>query len=380
MRHAHHLARHALRLSFKTTTIKIRIVGAATVSLFVFLALTLALTVTALQASISTLDMSDLARTDIPTVAQTAYQQAAANACDEITWPILAGIGKVESDHGRHNGATLLPNGHSTPPILGPELDGTGTGGNTTPLPVGQWHHQWGLSATWQQALGPMQFLPGTFAHYAPSPEATPHNIHHAAQAAANLLCDHNPNKIETAVLAYNHSTDYVDQVLHWAALYTRNRPIATTTALSLTEHPNLTLTPAARRDLQDGIVDPRLVNLLNHLATTHQLDILSFKTGHPRCKVLPNQINTGPNCNISNHSQGRAVDITAISPTGQPLQAVSPHNNAAREITEWLATMPTNEPIRPDEVGSPWTAYDTYHGHFTNTLHQDHLHIGYTS
>jgi hypothetical protein len=41
---------------------------------------------------------------------------------------------------------------------------------------------------------------------------------------------------------------------------------------------------------------------------------------------------------------------------------------------------MPTNEPIRPDEVGSPWTAYDTYHGHFTNTLHQDHLHIGYTS
>ena len=43
----------------------------------------------------------------------------------------------------------------------------TGVGGNTTPMPVGRWAGQWGLSGPWQQALGPMQFLPGTFAAWA---------------------------------------------------------------------------------------------------------------------------------------------------------------------------------------------------------------------
>ena len=38
---------------------------------------------------------------------------------------------------------------------------------------------------------------------------------------------------------------------------------------------------------------------------------------------------------------------------------------------------MPPDQPLRPDEVGSPWAAYH-HHGHFTNNLHQDHLHVGY--
>jgi hypothetical protein len=223
-----------------------------------------------------------------------------------------------------------------------------------------------------------MQFLPATFSHYAPNTEATPHNINDAAAAAAALLCDHDPSDIETAILAYNHSTDYVDQVLQWAALYTQTGGIPSATALALIDHPNITLTPAAEQDLRDGIIDPRLINILTHIADNYQLSILSFKTGHPRCKVLPNHINAGPNCNISNHWEGRAADITATSEPGQPLQGVSPHNQPAQDITRWLATLPTNNPARPDEVGSPWTTFESYHGHFSNRLHQDHLHIGY--
>lgn len=109
-----------------------------------------------------------------------------------------------------------------------------------------------------------------------------------------------------------------------------------------------------------------------------YQLATLSFRTGHPRCKVLPGGVNAGPNCSISNRWQGRAVDITATAPAEQQLQAVSSHNASARAITEALALMDLDQPLRPDEVGSPWAAYEDYHGHFTNSLHQDHLHIGY--
>jgi hypothetical protein len=322
---------------------------------------------------------SPLAIADIPPVALDAYRHAAATACDDITWPLLAGIGKIESNHARHAGTELHPNGDTTPPILGPKLDGSGAGGNTTPLPAATWSGRWGLGTDWQQALGPMQFLPGAFEHYAPSPAATPHNIYDAAQAAAALLCDSENDDATTALLRYNRSTAYGEQVLHWAALYADSTIPPSPGARSLLDNENLALTTPARQDLENGIVDPRLVDLLTHIADQYQIEVLNFRTGHPRCKVLPNPTNTGPNCAVSNHWHGRAADITAVSKPGQPLGAVSPHNEPARAIVQSLATLP-DEPSRPDEVGSPWSDLDDYHGHFSNQLHENHLHIGYTT
>ena len=370
-------AAFGLRALIGSTTSKIWLVNAAIIAGVTLLLLSIGMAATALQIASST-PASGIATHDIPPVALAAYQSAAADGCDGLSWTVLAGIGKVESNHGRYAGATLLPNGDTIPAIYGPVLDGTGVGGNRTAHPIGPWRGQWGLAGEYQQALGPLQFLPATFARYTHSPQATPHNINDAARAAVAYLCDGGITDIAEAIRRYNNSRAYVDEVLHWAALYQTTGGVPTADALALTEHPNIRLTAAAEGDLEAGIVDPRLVQVLATLAQTYELDILSFRTGHPRCKVLPGGVNQGPNCAVSNHWEGRAVDIMATAPAGLPLQAVSPRNTTARAITELLALTPVDNPLRPDEVGSPWAAYDHHHGHFTNSLHQDHLHIGY--
>ncbi len=366
------------RILLASSTGKLWAAAAAVVAFLTTVVLIVGMLVTAFQAT-ALAQVSDLGAQDIPPRALLAYQNAAAShGCEGLEWWILAGIGKVESDHGRIGGATISPTGDVTPFILGPPLDGSGAGGNVTPLPIGPWRGIWGLAGDHQQALGPMQFLPDTFTRYAPDGRATPHNIDDAAQAAAALLCDAGIADVPAAIRRYNNIESYVDEVLHWGALYQQGGGIASASAAALLDHPNVNLTAGARQDLQAGIVDPRLTQLLAQLASTYQLDILSFRTGHPRCKVLPNAVNNGPNCTISNHWEGRAVDITAVAPLGQAQRPVSPTNVAARQITETLATMDTTSPLRPDEVGSPWSAYEDYPGHFSNALHQDHLHFGY--
>ena len=353
---------------------------AAAVAIVVFLSnllLGVVMLATAVQAT-QIAQVSDIGAQDIPTVALSAYQEAAAQGCDGLDWWVLAGIGKVESDHGRTNGSTLLPSGETSPPIFGPELNGSGAGGNLTSLPIGQWRGSWGLTGDYQRAIGPMQFLPGTFARYAPDTTATPHNIGDAARAAASLLCDGSIADIGMALRRYNNSQAYVDEVLHWGALYQLGGGLPSADAEALLDNPNIKLTAGARQDLEAGIVDPRLTQLLVHLASTYRLEILSFRTGHPRCKVLPNKVNSGPNCSISNHWEGRAVDITSASRAGEALMPVGPRNDDARAITEAVALMSADSPLRPDEVGSPWAAYEDYHGHFSNSLHKDHLHLGY--
>ncbi|MGN6608628.1 MAG: hypothetical protein ACTHMS_16660, partial [Jatrophihabitans sp.] len=75
---------------------------------------------------------SALAADGIPATALLAYQRAAA-AVDaaspgcHLGWTLLAGIGRVESDHGRFAGATLYTDGRSVPKIIGIPLDGAGT-------------------------------------------------------------------------------------------------------------------------------------------------------------------------------------------------------------------------------------------------------------
>ena len=129
---------------------------------------------------------SHLAGVDIPGPALAAYQ-AAALACPGLSWTILAGIGKVESDHGRS------------------DLPGVLSGANSA------------------GAEGPMQFLPATFAAYAVGPNPSPYDMGDATLAAARLLCADgaaDPGRLDHAIWDYNHSWAYVDEVLGWAARY----------------------------------------------------------------------------------------------------------------------------------------------------------------
>ena len=180
--------------------------------------------------------ITGLAANGIPNVALNAYRVAAirmasANPSCGIDWSLLAGIGRVESNHGRYGGAILSADGTATPKILGPALDGVrfafigdSDGG------------KWDGDTTYDRAMGPMQFIPTTWRAYAVDAdgngETDPFNINDAALGAANYLCTAGGNLRSDAgqrraVFAYNHSDSYVNQVLALARAYATGIPVA---------------------------------------------------------------------------------------------------------------------------------------------------------
>ena len=177
-----------------------------------------------------------LAANGIPNVALNAYRVAAARMATAkgecgIDWSLLAGIGRVESNHGRYGGAVLGPDGSATPKILGPALDG-GQFAFIGDSDGGRWDDD----TTYDRAMGPMQFIPTTWRSYAIDADGNgvtdPFNINDAALAAANYLCVAGGN-LRTdggqrrAVLAYNHSDEYADEVLALARAYATGMPVA---------------------------------------------------------------------------------------------------------------------------------------------------------
>ena len=86
----------------------------------------------------------------------------------------------------------------------------------------------------YDHAVGPMQFIPSTWARYASDGNgdgrADPFNVYDAALAAARYLCAAGGDLGSEAgqaraVLAYNHSASYVATVLTLAAAYVGRRP-----------------------------------------------------------------------------------------------------------------------------------------------------------
>ncbi|MVU82335.1 transglycosylase SLT domain-containing protein [Nocardia sp. ET3-3] len=140
---------------------------------------------------------SQEAVSDIPPYMLVLYQRAA-TACPGLDWSVLAGIGKVETDHGRST------------------LPGVSSGEN------------------FAGAAGPMQFLAPTFdsvtsRHPMPADGASPpsrYNPVDAVYAAAYYLCDSGaPEDVYSAIFTYNHADWYVHEVLDQAAAYRSQTP-----------------------------------------------------------------------------------------------------------------------------------------------------------
>lgn len=161
------------------------------------------------------------ASTGIPSRALEAYARAALLIDAEqpecgVGWNTLAGIGAIESDHGRHGGAELSAEGYPSPPIRGPQLDGEGNAA-IRDTDRGEWDGD----TVWDRAVGPMQFIPGTWSRWGADADgdgrADPNQIDDAALAAARYLCESGDmTSVEgwrAAVFSYNHLDSYVNDV-----------------------------------------------------------------------------------------------------------------------------------------------------------------------
>jgi len=166
----------------------------------------------------------------IPAVALNAYQRAAEviNASDpscNMPWELIGAIGRVESDNGQFGGNHLDAKGNAVPGIYGPVLDGTNGMALIPDTDGGVMDH----NATYDRAVGPMQFLPQTWNALAVDANGDgrrdPQNIYDASLGAAVYLCSGRSNLANvsdqrSAVYRYNHSTDYVNLVLRIMQAY----------------------------------------------------------------------------------------------------------------------------------------------------------------
>jgi membrane-bound lytic murein transglycosylase B len=147
-------------------------------------------------------------------------QRAATPDC-RLSWATLAGIGRVESDHGRLGRADLDADGVPRPLIVGIPLDGTRETQEIRDTDGGALDGD----RTYDRAVGPMQFLPTTWGTFGADGNGDgvrdPHQLDDAARAAAAYLCAEGRDTASGAgwwdgVLTYNRSGEYARLV--WAA------------------------------------------------------------------------------------------------------------------------------------------------------------------
>ncbi|MFG2321500.1 lytic murein transglycosylase [Streptomyces sp. NBC_01723] len=169
------------------------------------------------------------AQSGIPATVLRAYRAAGSSVgrtdpgC-RLPWELLAAIGKVES--GQARGGAVDRKGTTLSRITGPPLNGRGfalirdTDGGA---------HDG--DTVYDRAVGPMQFLPSTWARWGADGNddgrADPNNVFDAALAAGHYLCagDRDLGRaadLDRAVLSYNNSRSYLQLVRYWLEFYSR--------------------------------------------------------------------------------------------------------------------------------------------------------------
>jgi len=136
--------------------------------------------------------VSSAAANSIPSNYLTWYRKVGQQY--SVPWTVLAGIGKVESDHGR----TTLPGVTS----------GANAFGAAGPMQIGiegAAGNQWSAVATVEDG----------------KPPASVYNPADAIAGAAKYLIAHGvQTNVQSAIFAYNHLDSYVTAVLGWASTY----------------------------------------------------------------------------------------------------------------------------------------------------------------
>jgi membrane-bound lytic murein transglycosylase B len=265
----------------------------------------------------------------IPTVAVEAYQRAAAalavkdSAC-HLPWQLLAAIGRVESDNGQFGGAVLLADGYGTRPIYGIPLDGR----NGVALIRDTDGGRLDGDPNFDRAVGPMQFIPSTWAVYGVDGNGDgkkdPNNIFDAALAAADYLCAGggnlaNPAQETAAVLSYNDADEYARVVLTLAASY---------------EHGDFATLPAAGPVSTGSGLTPGVPS--SSYAETPAPINTPIQGASPAPPQTPVPQTATP-------SSPQKTAVPAVSPTGTPTESVGTATTAPATPapTETTATAP---------------------------------------
>jgi hypothetical protein len=284
-----------------------------------------------------------LARAEIPAAYLRLYI-AAGQRYGVDPW-ILAGIGSVETDHGR----SPAPGVHAGVNFFG-------------------------------CCAGPMQFSvvgsPSTWDNYGvdgnDDGRISVYDPADAIPAAARyLLASGAPGDYHAALLAYNHAEWYVAEVLAKASEY-RGDPVAagdtpqldSAAGRDVLANSRIALTAVQRSDLRSGQIDPRIVATMAWMARHHSIVITALKSDHSRYTV---------DGNVSNHAAGRAMDIGAVD--GETCRGI--RTGRCADLVRELAAV--TGPLRSTELIYCWDPDGPADPRgFARADHCDHIHVGF--
>ncbi len=256
-------------------------------------------------------------RLGIPARVLAAYQRGESTmtrigpGC-HLRWWMLAGIGRIEASHAEDG--RLDAHGVAVPPIFGPVLNGQPgmaavrdtDGGHLDADPV------------WDRAVGPMQFLPGSWEVYGAG--GNPQNVDDAALAAARYLCAGGVDlsrapALVSAIFNYNHSDAYVAAVLGWAHAYERG----------------VTATPAAA-----------LVAQQVHIATSRAPTAVALRALAAPASILPTPSRPRKPTGVAKpaSSPGRTRPATPTTAAGPVTTSAAPAGGSA----------PAGQPAQPTQ------------------------------
>ncbi|MDE0804850.1 MAG: hypothetical protein OSA99_16200 [Acidimicrobiales bacterium] len=132
----------------------------------------------------------------------------------------------------------------------------------------------------------------------------------------------------------------------------------------SVLDSATIDLPDSARWDIEAGRIDDRILRLLVELARAHTLSVTVLASGHP--------YNVFEASSVSNHTLGRGVDIWAVD--GEPVVLQQHAGSPVQALVQGLLDRGA-----VTELGSPWDLDGAGSSiSFTNTVHEDHLHLAF--